>query len=114
MDVGAIGFHDRHAVKRLRIKRDKTIVNALTKTKEERNPDLAELQEQRNAEIRAEKKAETRQRLQEEKNTRREREELAKLQNYSSIMRADHMHSNADMHATKDDSAAKGFEDDFM
>jgi hypothetical protein len=101
---------------------------------QERFPNLAELQEQRAAEFRAEKKAETRMRLQAEKSAKREREEQAKLRSYSSIMRQDHMTSNAEMHATEDDryvtlfmnymiiyilfyifdSAAKGYEDDFM
>jgi hypothetical protein len=34
MDVGAIGFHDKKKVKSVRIEKDKSVVNALNKTKE--------------------------------------------------------------------------------
>lgn len=36
------------------------------------------------------------------------------MRSYSSMMRSDNMVSNAEMDASVDDSAAKGYEDDFM
>jgi hypothetical protein len=34
MDVGAIGFHDRSKVRKVRVTKDNAIVNRITKTKE--------------------------------------------------------------------------------
>lgn len=34
MEVGAIGFHDRSKVKRIRVEKDNAIVNRINKTKE--------------------------------------------------------------------------------
>lgn len=34
MEVGAIGFHDRTKVKRMKVEKDNTIVNRINKTKE--------------------------------------------------------------------------------
>jgi hypothetical protein len=114
MEVGAIGFHDRSKVKRIRVEKDNAIVNRINKTKEIRFPNLAELQEERAAAFRAEQRAEKQQQKVLEKQYRREREEQAKMRSFESMMDTDQMRSNADMPASVDDSAAKNFEDDFM
>ena len=114
MEIGQIGFHDRSKVKRLKVVKDSSVVNRINKTKEERHPNLAELQLARAAEFRAAAKEERRAQLQTEKTARREREETAKLRSYSSIMKAEKMVSNADVQGSKDDSAAKAFEEDFF
>eukprot|EP01033_Poteriospumella_lacustris_P003608 gene3607-2601_t len=82
MEVGAIGFHDRTKVKRMKVEKDNTIVNKINKTKEIRFPNLQELQEQRAAEFRAEQRVEKQQQKQAEKQQRRAREEQAKLRSY--------------------------------
>jgi hypothetical protein len=44
MVPGAIGFHDRNKVKKIRIDKDRAIVNTITRTKREDHPDLAAMQ----------------------------------------------------------------------
>ena len=83
MEVGAIGFHDPTKVKSIRIEKDNSIVNRLNKTKEVRHPNLAELQEHRAAEYRAEMRAERQRQKVTEKQQRWEKEQQAKLRNYS-------------------------------
>jgi len=114
MDIGAIGFHDNSQVRSLRVEKNNATVKQLEKTKKTEFPNLAELQEQRNVEIRSGLKADRREKLAAEKQHRKEQEEQAKLRSYSSIMVEDHMKSNADFEGTIDDSAAKDYEDDFM
>ena len=61
MEVGSIGYHDKTKVKRIKVEKDQTIVNKINKTKEERSPDLAALQQQRAEEIRSQQKQEKKQ-----------------------------------------------------
>jgi hypothetical protein len=82
MQVGAIGYHDKTKVKRLRVTKDNTIVNALNRTKEERFPNLPDLQEARAAEFRAEQRQLKKEQLAQEKVARRTREENAKLRSF--------------------------------
>lgn len=82
MEVGAIGYHDRTKVKRLRVIKDNSIVNALNRTKEERFPNLAELQEARAAEFRAEQRQLKKEQMMKEKADRRDREEKSKLRSF--------------------------------
>jgi hypothetical protein len=53
MEVGAISFRDKDKVKKIRVVKNNTIVNKVNKSKEERFPDLAELQEKRAKEFRS-------------------------------------------------------------
>lgn len=114
MEVGQVGYHEPKNVKRIRVEKDNAIVNRMNRTKEEKFPDLASLQEERAREFRAEQKATKQTQAQTEKQARRAREEQAKLRSYSSMMVEENMKSNADIVATVDDSAARVFEDDFM
>ena len=108
MEVGSIGFHDRSKVKSMNVIKENSIVNALNRTKEvchfpfsyrtslmcllwfagsqERFPNLAELQEARAAEHRAELKHAKREQATQEKKERREREEAAKLRSYEYVV----------------------------
>ena len=72
MEVGQIGYHDRHAVKKVKVVKNNSIVNRISKTKEERFPNLYELQQQRLLEIRVEEKAA----VKAAKQSAREREKL--------------------------------------
>jgi hypothetical protein len=116
MEVGAIGFHDRTKVKSMKVAKDNSIVNRLNKTKEERFPNLAQLQEERAAEFRAALKEERRSQLQSEKEAKKEREKQKEMRSYSSMMRPEKMTSNDEIAGggTKDDSAARKFEEDFF
>lgn len=105
MEVGAIGFHDRSKVKKIRVVKENSIVNALNRTKQvnkiysilicqiqifllfliksqERFPNLAQLQEERAAVFRAENKAKKRQEQLAVKQAKLEREEQAKLRSF--------------------------------
>jgi hypothetical protein len=118
MEIGAIGYHDRTKVKRIKVEKDQTIVNKINKTKEERSPDLAALQQQRAEEIRSQQKQEKKQ-IQEtqritQKKERWEQEQAANLRSYKSIMKEEKMKSNYDVDASVDDSSARKFEEDFF
>jgi hypothetical protein len=114
MEVGAIGFHDRSKVKSLRVEKNNVIVNRLNKTRDERFPNLAELQQIRASEFRAQEKDKKREANKKEKADKMAREEAAKVRNYSSVMVEENMTSNKEFAASADDSAARAFEEDFM
>lgn len=114
MVVGAIGFHDQSRVKRINVVKNNMTVNRITKTKEERHPNLAELQAERQREFIADQKKEKRAQMDTEKRLRLEREEAAKMRSYSSIMDEEKMVSNADIGGSVDVSASRTYEDDFM
>eukprot|EP01036_Dinobryon_divergens_P042054 gene42054-55813_t len=114
MEAGAIGFHDKSKIKKLRVTKDNTVVNRINKTKEERHPDLAEEQRLRSVEMRAAAKQEKRLKEDAERTAKIEREQAAKLRSFESLMDEDKMRSNTDLQASVDNSSAKDFEDDFM
>eukprot|EP00596_Hydrurales_sp_CCMP1899_P007645 CAMPEP_0119040740 /NCGR_PEP_ID=MMETSP1177-20130426/10739_1 /TAXON_ID=2985 /ORGANISM="Ochromonas sp, Strain CCMP1899" /LENGTH=199 /DNA_ID=CAMNT_0007006057 /DNA_START=132 /DNA_END=731 /DNA_ORIENTATION=- len=114
MEAGQVSYNDKTKVKRIRVEKDNAIVNTLNRTKEERHPDLAALQEERAAEFRNVQKIAKREQLQNEKTAKKAREDAAKVRNYSSIMKEDKMKSNVDVKASVYDDAAKEAEDDFM
>ena len=116
MDVGAIGFHDKTKVKRVKVVKDQSVVNKISKTKEERFPNLEQLQSERAAEFRATQKEERRSQLQLEKAAVRERELEKERRSYATLMLPEKMTSNDELAGggTKDDSAARAFEDDFF
>jgi len=118
MEIGAIGYHDKTKVKRINVIKDQTIVNKINKTKEERFPDLAALQQQRAEEVRSQQQREKKQ-IQETqritlKKEKWEKEQQANLRSYKSIMKEEKMKSNQDVEAAVDDSAARKFEEDFF
>ena len=118
MVVGQIGYHDRSAVRKVKVVKDNSIVNRISKTKREEFPNLAELQQQRLHDIMVEKKAkekaEKQAKKEQEKQDALEREKRKELESFSSIFANAEMTSNADIAASVDNSAAENFEDDFM
>jgi hypothetical protein len=114
MEVGAIGFHNEAAgaKRRVTVEKDRAVVNDLNRSKREEYPDLAALQEERNAKTRREQKEERRQKEQADKELRKERAETADTRSYKSIFQ------NAEYTAppvgSADQSAATQFEEDFM
>ncbi|XP_038056835.1 coiled-coil domain-containing protein 25-like [Patiria miniata] len=107
MDVGQVGFHKQREVLSVKVeKRSNEIVNRLNKTKEERMPDLQAEREERDRVEREAAKKVTREKKEKEKEEARQREKDAEIRNYSSLMTASNMRSNAEVHS--DDS------DDFM
>jgi NFACT protein RNA binding domain len=107
MEVGQIGYHDRKAVIKVKVVKDNAIVNRITKTKVERFPNLSDLQQERQAQIRSEQKAA----LKLAKITAREtekretQERLAKeeLESYSSLFAGAEMTANSELQASVDD-----------
>ena len=114
MEVGAIGFHDQTKVKRMKVVKDNTIVNQISKTKTEKFPDLCELQLERAREMQLEKKQENNELRKLEKEAKLKREEDAKLRSYSNFIKEENMKSNKDVASSVDCSASKEFEEDFM
>ena len=92
---GQVGFHRPENVRRMEVQKNNSIVNALNKTKVERHPDLYKEQQERLAEIQAQKKQkrrmeEKRKRL-EDLQKKKEKEEKS----YDRIMTSDKMMSNS-------------------
>lgn len=116
MVAGQVSYHRPQNVRRIKVEKNNSIVNALNKMKEERFPDLYKEQQDRESEIIQEKKekkrAEDKARKLAEQEARKRKEELS----YDRIMNEDNMTSNADLKAkaTADSTAAEEFEDDFF
>ena len=115
MEVGAIGFHNRDNLRKLRIVKNNTLVNLLNKTKIEKHPDLAEIQLLRAQEIQAEKKEARRLELKAEKLAELERAKTKELKSYTTIFQnTESMLDNFEVEGTATSEAAEAFEDDFM
>ena len=118
MVAGQIGYHDRAAVRKIKVVKDNSIVNRISKTKREEFPNLSEQQQQRLHEIMMEKKArekaEKQAQKEKEKQDAIDREKQKELESFSSIFANAEMTSTADIAASVDNSAAESFEDDFM
>jgi hypothetical protein len=82
MQVGAIGFHNPSNVKRMNVIKNNTIINKISKTKEELSPDLAELQLARSREYIQDQKKERKEVMVTEKKLKFERDEAARLRSY--------------------------------
>ncbi|KAM3576351.1 hypothetical protein VYU27_001702 [Nannochloropsis oceanica] len=109
MEAGQIGFHDQSKVRKIKVEKCNSIVNALNRTKEERFPDLQAEQEVRAAEYRAVQKSLKRGQEREEREERKRQEEEAKLRSYESLMKDDRMESNK-----KNVADVAELEEDFM
>ena len=111
---GQVGFHRPDNVRRMEIEKHNSLVRQIEKTKEERNPDLYQEQQQRMKEIQLEKKAQQKKELKEKQlaaeQAKREKEERS----YDRIMTEDNMTSNTQVKASVDASAAEEYEDDFF
>ncbi len=118
MDVGSIGFKDTSRKRTMRIVKDNVIVNRLNRTKEEKTlsqSDFAEIQQARDAELRAEARVEKKQAIQAAKVVRQEHEKAKELKSYATLMKPEKMKEiTAKYGSTTDASAAKRYEEDFM
>ena len=114
MEVGAIGFHDRSKVKKLRIEKDKEIVKVLNKTKTEDHPDLAKLQADRARRFKEQQKEVKKKEFLAEKQSKKDRQAEAELRSYSSVFKSTEGVKNTDMVSSATSEAAVSFEDDFM
>jgi hypothetical protein len=95
MVEGQVTYHRPENVRRIEVEKNNSIVNALNKTKEERHPNLAQLQQDRLREIQIEqkekRKEEAKQKRLAELEEKRKHEELS----YDRIMNEENMTSNA-------------------
>jgi hypothetical protein len=95
MVEGQVSYHRPENVRRIEVEKNNSIVNALNKTKEERHPNLAQLQQDRLCEMQIEqkeqRKEEAKQKRLAELEEKRKREELS----YDRIMNEENMTSNA-------------------
>ena len=118
MVAGQIGYHDRAALRKIKVVKYNSIVNRISKTKREEFPNLSEQQQQRLHEIMMEKKArekaEKQAQKEKEKQDAIDREKQKELESFSSIVANAEMTSTADVAASLDNCAAESFEDDFM
>ena len=122
MEVGAVSFHRPANVKRIKVAKENSIVNALNKTKEERFPDLAELQRERLQEHIRDQKEENRKKAQLEKELLKEREAKQRQASYADVF--DNLHYQVEdantitVNGMTVDANAKmsveEFEEDFM
>lgn len=115
MVAGQVGYHDRKAVIKRRIKKDRDIVKRVMKTKiVDDKVDYAALLRRRNqAVIQAKKKANKR-RHEEKKRLEQQRKAEKERLSYDRLYDESKLTSNTDFDATEDASAAYAFEDDFM
>ena len=78
---GAVGYHRPENVRRIEVEKNNAIVKAINKTKDERHPNLAQLQQDRLREIqlqqKAERKAAEKQKRLAELEAKRKEEELS-------------------------------------
>lgn len=111
---GQVGFHRPENVRRVEVEKNNPVVNAIEKSREERNPDLYQEQqhalqaglERKKAERRYEEKAKKIAAMEE----RQRQEELS----YDRIMNSGNTTSASEMGGTADESAAEAYEDDFF
>ncbi|XP_041359342.1 coiled-coil domain-containing protein 25-like [Gigantopelta aegis] len=97
MDVGQVGFFKDKEVRKVRVeKRVNEIVNRLTKTKDEKFPDLRSEREERDRQEREAVKRKEQEIKQKEKDEDKKRKEQAELRSYTTLMREENMTSNLD------------------
>jgi vacuolar-type H+-ATPase subunit I/STV1 len=114
MVEGQVSYHRPENVRRMKVEKNNAIVNKINKTKEEKYPDLYQMQQDRLREIQQQKKAfmkaeEKRKKL-EELQRKKEKEEKS----YDRIFEKGGMISNSELDATADNTAAEAYEDDFF
>ena len=88
MQVGAVSYKNNSLVKRFKIEKDKSIVNRITKTKEEKYPDLRDELETFKCKI-AKEQADMKKKVQAEKDEEEKKEQMVykkKREEYSDFM----------------------------
>uniref|UniRef100_A0A6T7JWY1 NFACT RNA-binding domain-containing protein n=1 Tax=Attheya septentrionalis TaxID=420275 RepID=A0A6T7JWY1_9STRA len=111
---GQVGFHRPENVRRIQVEKNNFIVNALNKTKVEKFPDLAALQQDRIREMQQEKKQHRREEEKAKKALDLEAKRAKEEFSYDRIMTSDNMTRNSEFEATADSTAAEEYEDDFF
>ena len=111
---GQVGFHRPENVRRVNVEKHNSLVRQMEKTKEERFPDLALEQQEREREIQLQKKADWKKAAKEKQKQREEAVQAKEARSYNLIMREENMTKNSDIQATVDSSAAEAYEDDFF
>ena len=111
---GQVSFHRPENVRRINVEKHNSIVRQIEKTKQERFPDLALEQQQREREIQLQKKAEWKKLAKEQQQQREEALQQKEARSYNHIMREENMSKNSEIQATVDSSAAEAYEDDFF
>jgi LPS O-antigen subunit length determinant protein (WzzB/FepE family) len=92
---GQVGFHRPENVRRIQVEKNNFIVNALNKTKVEKFPDLAALQQDRIREMQQEKKQHRREEEKAKKALDLEAKRAKEEFSYDRIMTSDNMTRNS-------------------
>lgn len=111
---GQVGFHRPENVLRISVEKNNSIVRAIEKTREERFPDLYQMQQDRLNALQRKKKEEFKRLTKEKQAEKLEREREKHERSYDRIMVAENMINTADVKATADATAAEEYEDDFF
>lgn len=114
MADGAVSFHRPDNVRRISVEKNNPIVKRIEKTREERHPDLAAEQQDRQREINGEKKEHYKKLAKEKQIARLEAQREKEARSYDRIMRSENMTSVSEVKATVDATAAEEYEDDFF
>lgn len=111
---GQVGFHRPENVRRISVEKNNPIVRLIEKTREERFPDLYQMQQDRLNALQRKKKEEFKRLSKEKQMVKLEREKEKHERSYDRIMVTENMLNTADMKATADATAAEEYEDDFF
>lgn len=109
-----MGFHRPENVRRTNVEKNNPIVKAIEKTREERHPDLSQVQQDRLNEIQREKKALYKKMAKEKQEQKLKDQQEKEARSYDRIMKAENMTSVSEIQATEDATAAEEYEDDFF
>ncbi|GAX16986.1 hypothetical protein FisN_5Hh365 [Fistulifera solaris] len=111
---GQVSFHRPENVRRISVEKNNPIVRALEKTREERFPDLYQMQQDRINAVARQKKEEFKRLAKEKQMVKLEREREKQERSYDRLMVAENMVNTGDIKATADATAAEEYEDDFF
>jgi len=110
MDTGEVGFYDRKAVHHVVIKKDKEIVNRISKTKEERVVDLEKEKQMRDKNDRENRKRETKEKAKKEKEEYEQKKREMEAKSYDNLFTEKKKNHNANYN---DDFFGDGNDDNF-
>jgi len=109
-----VSYHRPENMRRCSVEKNNLVVRQLEKTREERSPDLAQLQTDREREIAQQKKQHFQLEAKKQREVRKQQLQEKEERSYDTIMLAGNMKSNAEIQATADATAAEEYEDDFF
>ena len=111
---GQVGFHRPENVRRVSVEKNNPIVKAVEKTREERYPDLAQMQQDRLQAVQRKKKEEYKRMAKEKQMQKLQAQKEKEERSYDRIFKEENMTSTAQVEATADATAAEEYEDDFF